>query len=142
MNTCSGVWMDAKKDLPPEGIYVLAHIAEGARPWRDSDDNGGVFFRIVKLERGISQAERSKMRSGELPDYDTYGWRGSNPMVEVTSKRSSLICGCDEHGNNLLPYVWEEFGPDSFFGQEIDYWMYIPSLSSANCGDHSYRLTP
>lgn len=33
----------------------------------------------------------------------------------------------DEHGNNLVPYNWEMFGPDSFFGQTITHWVAIES---------------
>ncbi len=29
------------------------------------------------------------------------------------------------HGNNLLPFRWAPFGPDSFFGQDISHWCWI-----------------
>jgi hypothetical protein len=35
-------------------------------------------------------------------------------------------------GNNNVPYKWEEFGPDSFFGQDIDKWCEIPRGSDAD----------
>ena len=28
--------------------------------------------------------------------------------------------------NNLKPYTWEPFGPGSFNGQDIDWWLEIP----------------
>jgi hypothetical protein len=31
-------------------------------------------------------------------------------------------------GNNLVPYEWDQFGPDRFFGQEITHWMRIPEV--------------
>ena len=29
-------------------------------------------------------------------------------------------------GNNLVPYEWDEFGPDRFFGQDVDLWAELP----------------
>lgn len=33
-----------------------------------------------------------------------------------------------EEGNNKRPYSYNEFGPDSFFGQDILYWAEIPEI--------------
>lgn len=41
-------------------------------------------------------------------------------------ERVNLYRGCDQHGNNLVPYNWEEFGPMSFFGQDITHWSPLP----------------
>lgn len=30
------------------------------------------------------------------------------------------------YGNNRVPYIWYQFGPDDFFGQDISHWMEIP----------------
>jgi len=31
----------------------------------------------------------------------------------------------DEHGNNLRPYCWREFGPGTLFGQDVTHWAAI-----------------
>jgi hypothetical protein len=33
----------------------------------------------------------------------------------------------DEDGNNEKPYCFREFGPGSFFGQEVDAWCELPT---------------
>lgn len=35
------------------------------------------------------------------------------------------ICSADEHGNNLRPYCWDEFGPGTLFGQDVTHWAAI-----------------
>jgi hypothetical protein len=32
-----------------------------------------------------------------------------------------------DKGNNKKPYFWKEFGNLCIFGQEVDYWMPLPS---------------
>ena len=103
-------WISTKDRLPEEGKYVLARHNRGT--WHDSTDQENVNCVVVKLVRGISKEEREKMRSGE-------------GLIE----RSRLYRPEDEHGNNLVPYNWIEFGPDSFFGQTITHWMPIEPLS-------------
>jgi len=123
-----GVWVDASKELPPEGEYVLIHLTKDN--WGDSTDPKGVYFKVAKLERGISMADREKMKAGELPDPDSHGWIMPNDRPQlVTSKRSSTFTGADEHANNLRPYQWVSFGPGNYFGQEVDCWMRIPPLN-------------
>ena len=114
-------WIDASKELPPEGVYVLVHHTRGT--WKDSKDQLGVEIQVAKLIRGISLKEREKMKSGLLHDPDdTYiGFKGECK----TCKRSQMFHSEDESGNNKLPYIWQPFGPNSFYGQEIDYWMPI-----------------
>jgi hypothetical protein len=141
-----GVWVDASKELPPEGEYVLIHLTKGN--WRDSTDPKGVYFKVAKLERGISMADREKMKADELPDPDSHGWIMPNDRPQlVTSKRSSTYTGADEHANNLRPYQWASFGPGNYFGQEVDYWMRIPPMNTPNApgerpGQEARELKP
>ena len=99
-------WVSVNDRLPAEGIYVLAHVP--GRPWGDSGDPTGVFFKVVSLTMGITQAQRAA-----LPDSD---------------ERKHTYCPGDEHANNLRGYAWSEFGPGSYFGQEVVRWMTIPEV--------------
>ena len=101
-------WISVKDRLPDNNTYVLIHC--DVDNWFDSDDQRGVKFRVAKFVRGLSVAEREK-----LPD---------------NHSRKKTIKGSDEHGNNLLPYCWYQFGPGSLFGQDVDYWMPILELST------------
>ena len=38
---------------------------------------------------------------------------------------TDVIRGCDQDGNNLVPYCWEVFGPGTLFGQDVSHWMPI-----------------
>jgi hypothetical protein len=90
--------------LPQEGRYVLAHHTRGT--WIDSTDQYGCEWVVVKMRRGISLEEREAM--------------------DDSDERKRIYCMEDEFGNNNVPYAWAQFGPDSFFGQNIDMWMEIP----------------
>lgn len=41
----------------------------------------------------------------------------------VVAKRTRREAG---EPNNLRPFQWEQFGPETHFGQDVDYWMEIP----------------
>ena len=125
-------WIEIKneRDLPPEGKYVLARHNRGT--WHDSDDQANVNCVVVKLKKGLSIEDRNKMISGEIPDYeDSPGWCLSTGWT--ISKRSIVYKNEDEHGNNRVPYKWEMFGPDSFFGQSITHWMPIEPITVGVC---------
>jgi hypothetical protein len=100
------------EDLPPEGKYVLARHSRGT--WRDNTDQENVNCVVVKLVKGISLEERKLMEQGAIPCPKENGY-----------ERWKLYMKCDEHSNNLVPYNWEMFGPDSFFGQDIVEWTPI-----------------
>lgn len=104
-------WIPVSNRLPPEGKYVLIHLTK--ENWVDDTDHDGVYFKVAKLEHGLSIADRERMRSGDLPD---------------PNNRSFHWSAADEHANNERPYVWRTFGPGDYFGQEVDYWMEIPEL--------------
>ena len=105
-------WISTKDKLPEEGKYVLARHNRGT--WNDITDQDNVNCVVVKLVRGISINEREKMKKGELPQ---------------TLERSKVYKSEDEHGNNQVPYNWQMFGLDSFFGQTITHWMPIEPLT-------------
>lgn len=122
-------WNKTSEHLPPDGKYVLVHLTKDN--WKDSDDPAGVGFKVAKIKRGISAADRALMQSGAIPDpaepgYATLGYDGIQKYPATT--RSRLECAEDEGGNNLRPYQWISFGPGNYFGQEVDYWMEIPEL--------------
>ena len=32
--------------------------------------------------------------------------------------------------NNKKPYLWREFGPGTYFGQDVDYWIELPHVKT------------
>lgn len=118
-------WVSVGERLPEEGKYVIAKHNLGT--WKDGKDPINVNTVIVKLEKGISKEERQKMKSGELPDY-AYPPLWTEADGYKILKRSSVYIDADEWENNKVPYCWESFGIDKFFGQEITHWMPITEL--------------
>ena len=109
------VEINSEKDLPKEGKYVIAKHNKGT--WHDDDDQENVNTVIVKLVRGISEEEREEIR-GTKKD-----------LLEGNILRSDIYKQGDEHWNNAVPWAWETFGSDTFFGQEITHWTEISPLS-------------
>lgn len=126
---CSA-WVSVADRLPPAGLYVLVHLTKGN--WKDSEDPKGVYNVVAKLRMGLSKEDRERMKRGELPDPDYHGYIAPGGHWEnVTSKRSDVTKAEDEAGNNLRAYNWSGFGNGDYWGQEVDYWMPIPSLPNA-----------
>lgn len=109
-------WISTKDRLPEEGKWVLARHNRGT--WIDDNDQENVNCVVVMLVRGISKEERKLMKEGKS---DTVFYEGL--------KRQDIYMAEDEHENNLVPYMWEMFGPDSFLGQEITHWTQITPLT-------------
>ena len=102
-------WENDGNILPEDGTYVLIYVPD--RPWSDRHDKFDTrYFRVAKFVGGLSEDERKS-----LPD---------------TDERKITFCGEDEWGNNRKPYKWEEFGPDSHFGQDPTHWAYLPDMSN------------
>ena len=88
----------------------------------------------------------------ELPENDQriFILRGKDCVQVATFKRgkyygemdlSKEIRGQDQHGNNLVPYLWEADGPGSWFGQDILYWSPMPNISEELCKEiHHFGL--
>jgi len=117
-------WISTKEELPEEGKYVLARHNRGT--WIDPSDQDNVNCVVVKLVKGITEDDRELMRQGEMDNPESSGWCLSGGTTYT--KRSQIYRGEDEHGNNLVPYNWEQFGPDSFFGQSITHWTPIENI--------------
>lgn len=116
-------WISTKERLPDPGKYVVARHNRGA--WRDSSDQENVNCIVVKRVIGLSIEDRRKMESGEIkPIGSVNTWSLSGGYK--STPRHRLYRSEDEHGNNLVPYNWEQFGPDNFFGQSITHWMPLP----------------
>jgi hypothetical protein len=94
--------INVKVKRPNNNQYVLVHLIKDN--WGDDDDpDGNRYFKVVKFIRGISTEERDK-------------------LLDSDQRKVTYRSG-DEGGNNKVPYTWNEFGPGSYFGQEVDYWM-------------------
>ena len=115
------MWTRTKDELPPEGKYVLARHNRGT--WSDSTDQDNVNCVVVKLVYGLSESQREQMKAGLLPDPEHSLWNSSGNFM---CKRSEIYGFGDEgNGNNRVNYSWMQFGPDSFYGQEIYCWQEI-----------------
>lgn len=105
--------MEIKKisqgQMPPANQYVLIHVPD--RPWFDSDDMYGVKWKVAKCVYGISKTEREELAKSS--DY----WDRA---------RSREYRPADEQGNNQRPYIFSGFGPDDYFGQDVDEWCELP----------------
>jgi hypothetical protein len=118
------MWIKTSDRLPPEGKWVFARHNRGT--WIDSFDQANVNCVVVKLQQGITEEERQEMKAGRRPDPASKYWSESEGWHDVS--RSRMYSFGDVHGNNLVPYAWETFGPASFNGQEITHWMVIPPI--------------
>lgn len=96
-------WKLTKDELPKEHVPVL--IAIGDMTHVSKEDEYLAMYDVAWIEKGISEEERNN-----LPDDDD---------------RKNIYKSCDEDGNNLVPYSWETFGPQEYFGQDVYAWAYI-----------------
>lgn len=119
-------WISTKDSLPESGKYVLAKHSRGT--WHDSDDQENVNAVVVKLVLGLSIDTREKMKQGQLLETSVEHWNLSDGYTE--NKRSNVYRSEDEHANNRVAFNWQQFGTDSFFGQDISHWMSIPLITN------------
>lgn len=105
------VWLNSDKELPSDNEKVLVVY--------------GDEIKTATFEKGISVEEREKMKNGEMPDFTECGWCLSEGYK--LHKRSTIIKGCDEFGNNLVPYCWR-IGGNTIFGQNVKYWARFPDF--------------
>ena len=100
---------DTKELLPKPNQYVLAHLNRDNRG--DPDDlSGGRYWVVVKFIKGISEDERAALDDNDV--------------------RKRTYRAGDVFGNNTAPYAWEEFGPSTYFGQEVDFWCELPTMEN------------
>lgn len=76
-----------------------------------------------------------RISKGEMPPFGKYVliYAGHRPWGDSTDLKNVYwrVAKCvpaEVSGNNKVPYRFDEFGPDSHFGQEIDIWCELPSL--------------
>lgn len=103
-------WISVEERLPEEGKYVIVWVGSA---------------QVARIEKGITEEERQKMKNGEVEDRIEYGWSQSTGFMPL--KRSNLYKACDVHGNNRVPYCWKaNGGPMEWFGQNVTHWMPLP----------------
>lgn len=113
-----GLKQISKGQMPPANQYVLIFVPDS--PWIDSSDQYGVFWKVAKCVYGISAEDRKKLAESD------------NPTERERAKR---FYPEDEQGNNEKPYRFKEFGPGSFFGQEVDLWCELPGRNIERSGE-------
>lgn len=105
-------WISVEDRLPEEGKYVLV--------FSDS-------IQVARIEKGITEEQREKMKNGELPDLEEPCFAGNIGFRML--RRSNLYRSADVFGNNLVPYCWRVRGaPAELFGQRVSHWMPLPEL--------------
>ena len=105
-----GEWISVEERLPEEGKYVIVWVGS---------------VQVARIEKGITEEDRQKMKNGEVEDGIEYGWSLSTGFIPL--KRSDQYKSCDVFGNNLVPYCWKaNGGPMEWFGQNVTHWMPIP----------------
>jgi hypothetical protein len=107
MKRSNNIKVVEKDNLPEENEYVLIYVRNST--WLDdSDIDNKRFWKVARFICGISQEERKILALS------------GNPEDELRSRTYKTQ---DEHGNNLVPYYWKEFGIGGYFGQEAKYWV-------------------
>ena len=111
-------WISVDERLPEEGKYVIVWVGS---------------VQVARIEKGITEEERQKMKNGEVDDRIEYGWSQSTGCIPL--KRSDLYKACDVHGNNRVPYRWKaNGGPMEWFGQNVTHWMPLPEAPKMKGG--------
>lgn len=54
--------------------------------------------------------------------HDNWKWHGG-VQVHIST---AFFTPAKVFGNNLAPYEWKEFGPGTYFGQDVSHWMPLP----------------
>lgn len=98
--------ISVKDRLPENKTYVLIHLKKN-NDYDRFDYEDSIYWTVAKFIRGISKEERRRMTDNE---------------------RKNIYSPWDEDGDNKKPYCWFEFGPEMYFGQDVDYWTYLPEV--------------
>jgi hypothetical protein len=97
--------IETKEALPKNDTYVLAYFPNA--PWI-SEGTELHKWKVVRFIKGLSLEDRTK-----LPNSD---------------KRKRTYMPEDEQNNNRVPYMWQEFGPGSYYGQAASHWCNLPTV--------------
>ena len=95
-------WISVKDGLPEDGQAVLVRY-KGDNWWSDH-----------------------KLADGSL--HKQWRWQAARFVRGRTAEevaRDNVISIADQHGNNRVPYCWDEFGPGRLFGQDVTHWAAI-----------------
>lgn len=101
----------SKGEMPPENNYVLIYCSN--KPWFDPSDQANVYWKVAKMVRGISFDERLELLNSGDP----------GKVIRANQYHKG-----DMGDNNAVAYIFEEFGPSSWFGQDIEYWCELPNI--------------
>lgn len=110
-------WIPVDERLPAEGEFVLIYVGE---------------CQVARLEKGISIADRNRMKEGVIADPIV----GYSDFDKQPVKRSDVFKRCDEQGNNKVSYIWiANGGPMQWFGQYATHWMPLPQPPKEGGGE-------
>jgi hypothetical protein len=133
MNQCDGCM--AGFPLNEKGHHVTGKIVNFA---------GFKCVEVFSCEKGKYMKNECKWIkcSEQLPPPNKYvlvilnknNWRDGDDQEHVYYKVAKLVMNytLSYEPNNEKPYNWREFGPSSYFGQEVDYWMPLPNKPEKN----------
>ena len=105
-------WILCTDQLPPEDEYVLIYLGFGN-------------YDIAKVELGISEEEREKMKLGELDDPIEYGMCASGI---IKTKRRDAYKAADQGFNNAVSYCFRTKSGINIFGQRVEAWCKLPKF--------------
>lgn len=124
-------FINTKDQLPEDNKYVLG--IHNRTTWHDKDDQEYVNYVVVKFKKGLSKEDRERMKNSEIDNPICVGLTFPSDLsypLRHETPRSNTYRSEDEWGNNAKPYYWDIFGPGSFNGQEIEWWMPLPEKSN------------
>ena len=104
-------WISVVEDPPDEEAWVMGYEGPGN-------------YEIIKIEKGIDEETRDKMRAGDINDPETQGWTAADGLFVI--KRSKVFKAADVFGNNKVPYCWKTKSGHTIFGQNITWWRPLP----------------
>lgn len=101
-------WISVKDKLPVNGQAVLVCYCGGN--WSS--------------EHTLSDGET----------YREWKWQVAKFVLGRSAEEvanTGIIRSEDQYGNNLVPYIWDEFGPGQLFGQDVSHWCAIDPVASS-----------
>ena len=109
-------WIPVAQRLPQDGERVLVY-------------NGS--YEIAVFNRGVSQEERERMRTGLSPDREEVVMCATEVRAV---RRSDRYTPYDEGFGNTVPYAWKAVG-GWIAGQDVTHWMPLPDKPKGGDND-------